>query len=152
MQVDTILAHGTIVTMDDAFTLIEDGAVAMRGDSIADLGPTDRILRDHTAREVIDCHECAIIPGLINDLWEAVKAGDLKRAMKIQDLITPLIAAIVGKPDFSAIEFTITAGMGRVGLSAAGRSCALTMCTSTTGSGPFALTAISCAGPSTSRT
>ena len=66
MQVDTILAHGTVITMDDAFTLIEDGAVAMRGDSIADLGPTDRILRDHTAREVIDCHECAIIPGLIN--------------------------------------------------------------------------------------
>jgi 5-methylthioadenosine/S-adenosylhomocysteine deaminase len=66
MQVDTILAHGTVVTMDEAFTLIEDGAVAMRGDSIADLGPADRILRDHTAREVIDCHECAIIPGLIN--------------------------------------------------------------------------------------
>jgi len=40
--------------------------VAIRDDSIADLGPTDRILRDHTAREVIDCHECAIIPGLIN--------------------------------------------------------------------------------------
>jgi 5-methylthioadenosine/S-adenosylhomocysteine deaminase len=66
MQVDTILAHGTVVTLDDAFTLIEDGAVAIRDDSIADLGPTDRILRDHTAREVIDCHECAIIPGLIN--------------------------------------------------------------------------------------
>ena len=32
MQVDTILAHGTVVTMDDAFTLIEDGAVAIRGD------------------------------------------------------------------------------------------------------------------------
>jgi 5-methylthioadenosine/S-adenosylhomocysteine deaminase len=46
--------------------LIEDGAVAIRGDSIADLGPTDRILHDHTANEVIDCHNCAIIPGLIN--------------------------------------------------------------------------------------
>ena len=66
MQVDTILAHGTVVTMDEAFTLIEDGAVAIRGDSIADVGPTDRVLRDHTAREVIDCRECAIIPGLIN--------------------------------------------------------------------------------------
>jgi 5-methylthioadenosine/S-adenosylhomocysteine deaminase len=66
MQVDTILAHGAVVTMDDAFTLIEDGAVAIRENSIVDLGPTDRILRDHTAREVIDCHECAIIPGLIN--------------------------------------------------------------------------------------
>jgi 5-methylthioadenosine/S-adenosylhomocysteine deaminase len=66
MQVDTILAHGTVVAMDDAFTLIEDGAVALHNDSIADLGPTDQILRDHTAAEVIDCRECAIIPGLIN--------------------------------------------------------------------------------------
>ena len=36
------------------------------------------------------------IPGLINDLWEAVKAGDLHRAMKIQDLITPLKDAVYG--------------------------------------------------------
>jgi 4-hydroxy-tetrahydrodipicolinate synthase len=36
------------------------------------------------------------IPGLINDLWEAVKAGDLKRAMAIQDLITPLKDAVYG--------------------------------------------------------
>jgi len=36
------------------------------------------------------------IPGLINDLWEAVKAGDLKRAMKVQDLITPLKNAVYG--------------------------------------------------------
>jgi 4-hydroxy-tetrahydrodipicolinate synthase len=36
------------------------------------------------------------IPGLINDLWEAVKAGDLKRAMQIQDVITPLKDAVYG--------------------------------------------------------
>jgi 4-hydroxy-tetrahydrodipicolinate synthase len=36
------------------------------------------------------------IPGLINDLWQAVLAGDLKRAMKIQDVITPLKDAVYG--------------------------------------------------------
>jgi 4-hydroxy-tetrahydrodipicolinate synthase len=36
------------------------------------------------------------IPGLINDLWQAVKAGDLKRAMKVQDVITPLKDAVYG--------------------------------------------------------
>lgn len=36
------------------------------------------------------------IPGLINDLWEAVKAGDLHRAMKVQALITPLKDAVYG--------------------------------------------------------
>ncbi|MDR7378727.1 4-hydroxy-tetrahydrodipicolinate synthase [Rhodoferax ferrireducens] len=36
------------------------------------------------------------IPGLINDLWEAVKAGDLKRAMAVQAVITPLKDAVYG--------------------------------------------------------
>lgn len=36
------------------------------------------------------------IPGLINDLLQAVKSGDLKRAMKIQDIITPLKDAVYG--------------------------------------------------------
>ena len=36
------------------------------------------------------------IPSLINDLWEAVKAGDLKRAMAVQALITPLKDAVYG--------------------------------------------------------
>jgi len=36
------------------------------------------------------------IPGLINELWEAVKAGDLKRAMQVQAVITPLKDAVYG--------------------------------------------------------
>ena len=36
------------------------------------------------------------IPSLINELWEAVKAGDLKRAMAVQAVITPLKDAVYG--------------------------------------------------------
>ena len=36
------------------------------------------------------------IPGLINDLWQAVKDGDLHRAMKIQSVIDPLKDAVYG--------------------------------------------------------
>lgn len=36
------------------------------------------------------------IPSLINDLWEAVKAGDLNRAMAVQAVITPLKDAVYG--------------------------------------------------------
>ena len=36
------------------------------------------------------------IPKLINDLWQAVKAGDLHKAMKIQALIDPLKDAVYG--------------------------------------------------------
>ncbi len=66
MKVDTILAHGTLVTMDDSFTLINDGALAITGETITAIGKADEILHDDEAREVIDCHDCAIIPGLVN--------------------------------------------------------------------------------------
>ncbi|MNI51268.1 N-acetylneuraminate lyase [compost metagenome] len=36
------------------------------------------------------------IPQLIIDLWDAVKAGDLKRAQQVQALITPLKDAVYG--------------------------------------------------------
>lgn len=36
------------------------------------------------------------IPQLIIDLWNAVKAGDLKKAMEIQAVITPLKDAVYG--------------------------------------------------------
>ncbi len=65
-QVDTILAHGTLITMDAAYTLIADGAVAIKDEAIVALGPTDDLLRDYTADTVVDCHDCAIMPGLIN--------------------------------------------------------------------------------------
>jgi 5-methylthioadenosine/S-adenosylhomocysteine deaminase len=66
MHVNTILAHGTVITMDHAYTLISDGAIAIHGDAIAAIGPTAEILRDHTADDIVDCHQCAIIPGLVN--------------------------------------------------------------------------------------
>jgi large conductance mechanosensitive channel len=36
-------------------------------------------------------------------------------AALVKDLITPLIAAIIGKPDFSAIEFTINSSRFAIG-------------------------------------
>src|SRR5450759_378463 len=66
MKVDTILAHGTLIAMDDSFTLIKDGALAIVGDKIAAVGTSDQILTEHMADQVIDCHDCAIMPGLIN--------------------------------------------------------------------------------------
>ncbi len=66
MHVDTILAHGIVVTMNDTFTLVHDGAVAIQGDSLIAVGPAGDILQHYTANEAIDCHDCAILPGLVN--------------------------------------------------------------------------------------
>ena len=51
-----------------------------------------------------------MLRGNVLDLAVAVVMGAAFGAVVtalVKDLITPLIAAIIGKPDFSAIEFTI---------------------------------------------
>jgi 4-hydroxy-tetrahydrodipicolinate synthase len=84
-------------------------------EAISEAGLDIKAIRDaNPSKVILTCHDeyllatmvqgidgalvgfATFIPGLINDLWEAVKAGDLKRAMKIQDVITPLKDAVYG--------------------------------------------------------
>ncbi len=65
-QADTLLTGGVVITMDDAFHQYPNGAVAIRGDTIAAVGDADPITATYTAGEVIDCTGCCIMPGLVN--------------------------------------------------------------------------------------
>lgn len=65
-QVDLILRGGTVVTMNGKFDVFEDGAVAIRGDSIVAVGPTDQIVKTYQANEEVDCPDTVIMPGLVN--------------------------------------------------------------------------------------
>ena len=65
-QYDTVLAHGLVLTMDADYTLIHDGAVAILGNQIAALGPTDALLDGAEVGQVVDCRGTAVMPGLIN--------------------------------------------------------------------------------------
>lgn len=59
-----------------------------------------------------------LLRGNVVDLAVAVVIGGAFGAVVtalVKDLITPLIAAIVGKPDFSAISFTINGSQFPVG-------------------------------------
>jgi len=64
--VDLILSGGTLITMDDEYRVIADGALAIVGEKIAALGPRADILAQYSAAEVIDCQGHYILPGLIN--------------------------------------------------------------------------------------
>jgi 5-methylthioadenosine/S-adenosylhomocysteine deaminase len=64
--IDLLLTHATVVTMDSNGTIMHDGAVAIAGDRIVDIGPSGELQARHTATTIIDCHGCAITPGLIN--------------------------------------------------------------------------------------
>lgn len=63
---DLILVHGTVVTMDAQFAIIHDGAVAIRGSHIVDVGTTASILTRFEAPDVVDCTGRYVLPGLVN--------------------------------------------------------------------------------------
>jgi 5-methylthioadenosine/S-adenosylhomocysteine deaminase len=64
--VDLLIVRGTLITIDPARRVIEDGAVAVDGDRIVAVGPTAEITARYTARKTIDAYRKAVLPGLID--------------------------------------------------------------------------------------
>jgi 5-methylthioadenosine/S-adenosylhomocysteine deaminase len=58
-----VFAHTTLVTVDE---VRDDVAVAVAGDAIAAIGPTDQIVQTYPRAEVYDGRGKALVPGLIN--------------------------------------------------------------------------------------
>ncbi|MFJ9122567.1 amidohydrolase [Streptomyces sp. NPDC102340] len=65
-SVDLLVHGGTVLTVDDASTVLADGAVAVRDGEIVAVGPADELLARHTATDTIDATGGLVIPGLIN--------------------------------------------------------------------------------------
>lgn len=60
---DVLLTNATVVTMDEAFTVHRDAAVAVAGDTIAAVGAD---ASGFDAAERIDCGGRVVMPGLVN--------------------------------------------------------------------------------------
>jgi 5-methylthioadenosine/S-adenosylhomocysteine deaminase len=65
-DVDILITGGTILTLDDNFTGIEDGALAILGDTIIALGKSHEITSRFTGRAVIPADHSLVMPGLVN--------------------------------------------------------------------------------------
>ncbi|MHB0962934.1 MAG: amidohydrolase family protein [Gemmatimonadaceae bacterium] len=65
-SVDLLITGGTVITMDSARRVIEDGAVAVRGDRIVAVGSSRELAASFTSRETIDAHRKVVMPGLID--------------------------------------------------------------------------------------
>ncbi len=67
---DLLVTNGTIVTMDAGRRIIENGVVAVRGDSIVFVGTQSELLsfamKGVTARQTIDAKGKLVLPGFIN--------------------------------------------------------------------------------------
>jgi 5-methylthioadenosine/S-adenosylhomocysteine deaminase len=65
-SVDYIIRGGTVVTMDNAARVIENGAVAIRGERIFAIGSSAEIARKYTSSRIINATGKVVMPGLIN--------------------------------------------------------------------------------------
>ena len=63
---DILVLGGIVVTMDERRTILPDGALALRGDSILALGPRAQVAADYSAATIVDASGCLVIPGLID--------------------------------------------------------------------------------------
>lgn len=61
-----ILTHATIITVDRERRIITDGAIAIEGSDIQDIGKTDAIVAQYPMHTVHDMADHIIMPGLIN--------------------------------------------------------------------------------------
>ncbi len=63
---DLFIMGGTLITMDPTRRIIEDGAVAITGNRIVDIGTSSEISARHAALRIIDAAGKAVMPGLID--------------------------------------------------------------------------------------
>jgi len=66
LPVDLMIEGGTVVTMDSERRIIENGALAVRGDTILAVGPRAELARQYVPGRRIDARDKLILPGLIN--------------------------------------------------------------------------------------
>ena len=91
--VDTIVSARYVVTMDAQHRVIENGAVAIRGERIVEAGTRADIDRKYQARNRIDEPASLIAPGLINTHTHAPMSlfRGIADDLRLQDWLTKFI-------------------------------------------------------------
>ncbi|MGC1934871.1 MAG: amidohydrolase [Candidatus Acidiferrales bacterium] len=104
-HVDLIVSDGTVVTMDATRQIYDDGALAVRGDTIVAVGPAEKVESRFESTKTIDARGEIVMPGLINGHAHAAMslfrglADDLTLNDWLQKYIFPAEARNV-TPDF----------------------------------------------------
>lgn len=119
-----LLKHGTIVTMNDDYDVIQDGAIVIREHEIIAIGATLDIESGYSADTVVDCNGHYILPGLINAHTHVPMtllrglADDLRLDVWLLGYVMPVEREFVS-PDFVRLGTTLAcAEMIRGGVTA----------------------------------
>ncbi|WP_371658821.1 amidohydrolase [Streptomyces sp. NBC_00280] len=65
-RIDLLVHGGDVLTVDEAGSVVPDGAVAVRDGEIVAVGPTQELTTRFTADESLDAANCLVLPGLVN--------------------------------------------------------------------------------------
>jgi 5-methylthioadenosine/S-adenosylhomocysteine deaminase len=65
-DVDLIVSGGTVVTMNRARTILDDGSVAIKGDAIVAVGSRGEVESQYQSAQTIDARGRLVLPGFIN--------------------------------------------------------------------------------------
>jgi 5-methylthioadenosine/S-adenosylhomocysteine deaminase len=65
-KADLLISGGTVVTMNGARTILDDGAIVVTGDSIVAMGPRSDLAAKYAAAQTIDATGTLVLPGFIN--------------------------------------------------------------------------------------
>lgn len=107
-RADLLVTGGTVVTMDAERRIVEDGAIAIRGDAILAVGPRAEIEARYSARRRISAAGRIVLPGLVNGHGHAPMtllrgiADDLALQEWLEKFIFPAEAKNVN-PEFVAV-------------------------------------------------
>lgn len=63
---DLLITGGTVLTVDDAGTVVHDGVVAVLNGEVVAVGPAAELTDRFDAAEVLDVSGCLVMPGLVN--------------------------------------------------------------------------------------
>ncbi len=103
IEVDALITHGLIVTMDDSSRILKDGAVAVNNGKITAVGDTAALVSKYQGRKVLDARRKLVMPGLINAHTHAPMnifrgfADDLPLNEWLYDYIFPLETEFVNR-------------------------------------------------------
>ena len=100
-----LLTHAIVLTMDEALSQYEPGAVAVQGDHIAAVGPEADLRAQFPAAQIMDCGGKVLMPGLVNAHGHAAMtllrglADDLRLDVWLLGYMMPVEREFVS-PDF----------------------------------------------------
>ncbi|MEW6214063.1 MAG: amidohydrolase [Nitrospirota bacterium] len=65
-SVDYIISADYVLPMDERLTVIKDGAIAIKGTKIVEVGTYEEIFKKYTSETIVNGEGKAVLPGLIN--------------------------------------------------------------------------------------